>query len=273
MSETAHGYVMGHSDRERKRLALQASILHPLTMDFFKRAGIGEGMHVLDVGCGVGDVSMIVAELVGPTGSVTGIDIDAEAVSVAREKASEKGHAHARFEESGIANFPAGIAYDAVVGRHILIHLTDPVGALKTAFSLLKPGGVAAFHEYDLVHYIPGYPTKPLNESISAFFSSFFGTMLAGDIALRLPGFFLQSGFVNPQSRAEALVDVAAGSKFHEWLAETVRTILPKVQMMGGPEPPVGDVETLAERLREEAQRIGGSIVSPMMVGTFAKKP
>src|SRR5262245_20978923 len=69
-------YVMGHTDRERRRLALQASILQPFTEQLFRRAGIATGMHVLDVGCGVGDVSLLAARLIGRTGSVTSIDID-----------------------------------------------------------------------------------------------------------------------------------------------------------------------------------------------------
>ena len=70
MPETAaERYVMGHSDHERRRLALQASILQPFTEHLFRRAGITSGMHVLDVGCGVGDVSLLAARLTGRTGS------------------------------------------------------------------------------------------------------------------------------------------------------------------------------------------------------------
>src|SRR5262245_2275341 len=57
------GYVMGHNDRERRRLALQGAMLAPLTEQFLTRAGIGLGMRVLDLGCGVGDVTMIAARL------------------------------------------------------------------------------------------------------------------------------------------------------------------------------------------------------------------
>src|SRR5262249_1123434 len=52
-------YVMGHDDRERRRLALQASILNPLTEQLLRRAGISTGTHVLDLGCGIGEVSLM----------------------------------------------------------------------------------------------------------------------------------------------------------------------------------------------------------------------
>ena len=44
MAEQATGYVMGHTDRERRRLSLQASVLNPLTEEFLRRAGISAGI-------------------------------------------------------------------------------------------------------------------------------------------------------------------------------------------------------------------------------------
>jgi len=77
-------YVMGHTDRERRRLALQASIQNPLTDSFLRRAGVSAGMRVLELGCGIGEVSLIAARLVGPHGGVHCIDIDEEALEIAR---------------------------------------------------------------------------------------------------------------------------------------------------------------------------------------------
>jgi cyclopropane fatty-acyl-phospholipid synthase-like methyltransferase len=54
-------YVMGHTDRERRRLSLQAAVLNPLTDSFLRRAGVSAGMHVLELGCGIGEVSLIAA--------------------------------------------------------------------------------------------------------------------------------------------------------------------------------------------------------------------
>jgi len=85
-------YVMGHDDRERRRLALQAAILNPLTEQLLQRAGISTGMHVLDLGCGIGEVSLMAARLVGRHGAVTAIDIDqADALNRVEVRAPQAG--------------------------------------------------------------------------------------------------------------------------------------------------------------------------------------
>src|ERR1700730_18592339 len=67
-------YVLGHSQDEIGRLIDQAAIIRPTTERLLRSAGIERGMHVLDLGCGAGDVSMLAGKLVGPSGSVLGID-------------------------------------------------------------------------------------------------------------------------------------------------------------------------------------------------------
>ena len=70
----ASAYVLGHSERELERLRLQAQLIDPITRQFLIEAGIAPGMRVLDVGCGAGDVALLAADLVGPTGQVVGVD-------------------------------------------------------------------------------------------------------------------------------------------------------------------------------------------------------
>ena len=94
MSQIPASYVMGHDDRERRRLSLQASILNPLSDQLLRRAGLSAGLRVLDIGCGVGELSMVAARLVGRHGWVTGIDIDEAALALAAQRAREQGLDH-----------------------------------------------------------------------------------------------------------------------------------------------------------------------------------
>src|SRR5689334_19737027 len=90
-------YVLGHSELELQRLISRAAILRPLTERVLRQALLEEGMRVLDVGCGAGDVSFLIASIVGPVGSVVGIDRSATAIATARKRASEMGIANASF--------------------------------------------------------------------------------------------------------------------------------------------------------------------------------
>jgi len=90
---------MGHDDHERRRLALQTTILNPFTEQLLRRAGISTGMHVLDLGCSIGDVSLRAARLVGRHGTVTAIDIDPKALAIAADRARAQALANLQFVE------------------------------------------------------------------------------------------------------------------------------------------------------------------------------
>src|SRR5262249_2540853 len=67
-------YALGYSESEFHRLEFQGGLFRDFTEDVLLRAGLAPGMQVLDAGCGVGDVSLLAADLVGPSGTVLGID-------------------------------------------------------------------------------------------------------------------------------------------------------------------------------------------------------
>jgi len=76
-------YLLGHTPVEQQRLIKQARFLAPATEHFLNDAGVGPGMRVLDIGCGMGDVSMLLARRVGPQGLVVSIDLDQASIDTA----------------------------------------------------------------------------------------------------------------------------------------------------------------------------------------------
>src|SRR5712671_227119 len=118
-------YVLGHSRAELRRLMLQAAILRPITARLLREAGLTPGMRVLDLGCGSGDVAMLAAELVGPNGAFVGIDRSAEALAVARERATA-GYANIEFRESAAEDFVDQAPFDLAIGRYVLVHQGNP---------------------------------------------------------------------------------------------------------------------------------------------------
>src|SRR6476661_7066044 len=111
-------YVMGATEHERRRLSLQGSILNPLTDRFLRQAGLSVGMRVLDLGCGIGDISLIAARIVGPRGSVTGLDPDGAALDTAQARATKENLLQVNFEQITFEDYTTDRPYDAVVGRH-----------------------------------------------------------------------------------------------------------------------------------------------------------
>ena len=109
----AQDYDLGHAAAELERLKVQAAVMAPITRRLFEEAGIGPGMRVLDIGSGAGDVAILLADLVGPTGEVVGSDRAPEAVKVARARIEALGLGNVTFREGD----PGEMAFDQTVRR------------------------------------------------------------------------------------------------------------------------------------------------------------
>lgn len=162
-------YVLGNSPQEQERLKLQAGFLEKWTEQFLLLAGVEPGMRVLDLGCGMGHVSLLAAKLVGPSGYVIGIDRDLVVIKKAREldRSKEPG-AEIEFVHTEILNFHANQSFDAVVGRYVLVFQPDPVGAIVHAAKQVRPDGIILFHETDFANRIRSYPDGTLFERLYA---------------------------------------------------------------------------------------------------------
>ena len=84
-------YAMGRSAKETERLIRQGRFRHASTRRLFEDAGLTTGMRILDVGSGAGDVALLTAELVGPTGAVVGLDRNPAILATAAARAEAAG--------------------------------------------------------------------------------------------------------------------------------------------------------------------------------------
>src|SRR5258708_33972807 len=90
-------YALGYTASEHERLIRQATRIAPYTERLFREAGIGPGQRVLDLGSGVGDVSMLLARIVGPSGEVVGIERDGYSIARANARVADHGLANISF--------------------------------------------------------------------------------------------------------------------------------------------------------------------------------
>jgi SAM-dependent methyltransferase len=141
-------YALGRNEDEYARLIEQAVLLRPLTERMLRSAGVSFGMRVLDVGCGVGDVSFLVSEIVGSEGSVVGVDIDAEALAFAEGRRASLGLSNVAFQQGDARTVGSGRLFDAAVGRFVLMYVRDATSVLRLIAERVRPGGVVAFCEW-----------------------------------------------------------------------------------------------------------------------------
>src|SRR5215472_12614811 len=140
-------YAFGRGRGEYERLIEQAEIFRPLTERMLRSAGIGAGMDVLDIGCGAGDVSFLVSALVGPEGSVTGVDLDGGAIALAEQRRAGQGITNISFRQADAQSLDPGAVFDAAVGRFVLMFMYDPTEALRLFAKRVRRGGILAFCE------------------------------------------------------------------------------------------------------------------------------
>jgi SAM-dependent methyltransferase len=266
-------YALGRNERERRRLALQASVLSPYTEQLFLRAGLAPGMRVLDMGCGIGDVAFIAARLVGRHGAVVGVDIDEASLAVARQRARDHDLINVTFRHADIYVYRDDASFDAAVGRHILAHVPDPLKLVKSAFGVLRSGGVVVLQEFDLSVLHIAYPAMPLYEKTFEFLHEAFRKAARDNSGRQIFHLLLEAGFGPPDCRAEYPIDGGPDSPFYEWFAESVKSVLPRAEALGLARAAELDVDTLAERLRQEAVALRSGCAAPAMVGGFARKP
>jgi ubiquinone/menaquinone biosynthesis C-methylase UbiE len=266
-------YVMGVSEHERRRLLLQGSILNSLTDRFLREAGLSVGMRVLDLGCGIGDVTLIAARIVGPRGSVTGLDPDGAALNTAQERAHEENLLQVNFEQATFEACATERPYDAVVGRHVLIHSADPLGWIRKTSSLLRTAGIAAFQEYDLSYFPPIEPELPLFIELRECLVELFRRAVAyPDTGARLYHWMQLAGFSKTRSNGECLMGGGVESPYYEWFAETIRSVAPRLESLGLIGAMELDLPTLAIRLRDEAISRAGCLTTPLIVSCSGER-
>jgi ubiquinone/menaquinone biosynthesis C-methylase UbiE len=116
--------------REEKQLTYTAMHIQP-------------GQHVLDVGCGPGVDTIALAEFIGASGSVDGVDADPAMVAAAEHRASAAGvhdRVHHRVADALALPFDAN-TFDAVRAERLFQHLSDPRAALAELLRVTRPGG------------------------------------------------------------------------------------------------------------------------------------
>jgi ubiquinone/menaquinone biosynthesis C-methylase UbiE len=263
-------YVVGRSERETERLQRQGQLFEPFTRRLFEAAGVTTGMKVLDVGSGAGDVAFLAARLVGPTGSVVGVDNNPAILETARQRAGMAGLSNVTFVAGDLRDVALGHDFDATVGRHILLYVADQAVALQAIARHLRPGGILAFQEFDFSlseSLSTNETTPPVYRQFVYWIAEVFRR--AGSyrhMGISLSEAFLQADLPLPQMYLDGMVGYGPDWSGYDYLAESLRSTPPLMARLGITTAEEADVDTFAERLRTETLSQGSMVIVPLLM-------
>jgi 2-polyprenyl-3-methyl-5-hydroxy-6-metoxy-1,4-benzoquinol methylase len=264
-------YVLGHSAEELNRLIDQARLFGELTEDVFVRADIGPGMRVLDVGCGAGDVSFLLARMVGPSGTVVGVDRSEDAVAMANARARAMGLAQVSFSQGELEDISLDQPVDAAVGRFVLMYSPQPSVSLRRIAANVRAGGIVAFQEMNVAE-ATSFPCVDLFEqSMRWIIETLDREKVKNLMGLGLYRTFVEAGLPPPQMIMGARVEGSSDSLGYQIVAQVVKSLLPVMKKLGIANEKEVQIETLAQRLRDEVISRGAVIVLPPLVGAWTR--
>jgi SAM-dependent methyltransferase len=190
-------YVIAGGHVGRERLRVLARVMAPTTSALLARVGIPPDARCLDVGCGGGDVSVVLAALV-PDGSVVGVDFDPVKIAAARAESAALGIANVEYREADLAAVTSGHErFDVIYVRFVLSHLTDPADALRALVGRLAPGGVVVTEDIDIDGALCWPPSPAFDRARELYSAAVRSRGADPQLGLRLPGLLLDAGLVD----------------------------------------------------------------------------
>jgi SAM-dependent methyltransferase len=271
-SRSATDYALGYTDAEQTRLIRQATLIAPHTERLFREAGIGVGHRVLDLGSGMGDVSMLVAGLVGASGEVVGIERDPTSIERAQARVAAAGLRNVRFLNADVNNIVTNRPFDAAVGRFILMFLPDPIFVLRSVSRLVRPGGVLAFQEPSWIPMLALGDRLPL---WSCVLRSIHETILRSganpEMGLALYPMFQEVGLPAPKMHLE--IPLGSDIDFLRVISELVCSLRPLAEQHNVSLEELGNLDTLPDRICAEIAAANTVVSIVPLLGAWSRKP
>ena len=253
-SDSDATYTLGRTSHETTRLIEQSRIYGESTKQLCVSAGICNGMRVLEIGSGAGDVAIMVAELVGSSGQVVGVDVNPAILETARQRVANAGMKNVEFIAGDARTFSFEDKFDALVGRFVLMYMADPVEALKKLITYIKPGGIVAFQEPEYTLYpVFSHPDTPLMNQLYQWILDVFehsGAHL--DMGIGLYRAYVDTGLPPPEMHLQSPIGAEEKWTGYRYMVTIFRSLLPMLEKYGIATAAEVGLDSLGERLRQE---------------------
>src|SRR5262245_63043426 len=190
-------YIIRGGVEGKKRLEVVARVLWPGAALVLGEAGLAPGMRCLDLGCGVGDVTLQLAASVGPQGQVIGVDMDEIKLDLARQSAKRMGLGNIQFRNLNVQDWIEETQYDCIYCRFLLTHLADPIRVLRQMLHAVRPGGVAIVEDIHLGGHFCHPQCQGFASSVRLYRAAVRRQGADADIGPKLYGMLLDAGWRN----------------------------------------------------------------------------
>lgn len=263
------GYVIRGGDDGYQRLLALGELHREGTLALLRACGVGAGMRCLDVGCGAGSVAFDLAELVGDTGHVVGVDLDEVKLGHAREAAAERGLANVEFRHGDVTSLDDEGGFDLVYARFLLQHVPDPEAVLRRMWAAVGPGGVVLVEDTDFA----GHRCHPPSPAFDFYVDTYTAAVArrGGDamIGRRLPELLWQVGAVDVQTAGRVYAGMDPG---HKRIALWTLEISADAIVAEGLATPA-QVSAAVEGLRRHLDDPGTMVIGPDILSAWARRP
>ena len=268
-------YALSDTENEKKRLREQSKIIIETTRRVFALAGVEPGMRVLELGTGAGDVTILLSEMVGPTGEVVSLEKNPEIQESARKRVEAGGHGNVKFVCCDIASAEPEGTFDALVGRAVLMYIPSPEKALAKLLKSVRSGGVVAFQEVDFTvrpEVIP--PISLMLKTWDLLYAAMEKSGTEMQMGFKLLPVFKRAGLPEPMMHMDAFIGGQASGGI-DWFVSTIRSLVPMIEKLGIATAAEVDVDTLKDRIIGEYFTSGvrdGVGMSNTWISAWARK-
>jgi SAM-dependent methyltransferase len=262
-------YVLGSEAEELERLDRQAASIERPTRQLLQASGIAPGMRALDLGTGLGHVARILGELVGPAGSVVGLDNAAGVLAAARQRTEAAGASHVTFTQGDVTTWRAEAPFDVIAGRLLLFHVADPVAVVRHHLQNLNPGGLFVAIDFDIGACRTEPPVPFAEEVIRWVREAFRAAGAWPHIGGRLGIILEDAGLTRITSFGLQPYVPARSGNGAALLAAVTRTLAPAIVQHGIATDADVDLPNLQRRLEETTRAADAVILLPTVSGAW----
>lgn len=252
-----NNYALGYSRRELERIGFQARMLNPITANMLRACGISAGKHVLDIGCGSGEVSRLAARLVGKEGRVTGVEQSPVALEHALKMNKDFEIKNIDYINDRLENIILEKSFDIVVGRAVLLFQEDVQIFLRKASQFVVPGGYLAFHEIDDARQFQSYPPVDLwDRTMAELLRRLREGCPQYDITQRFAREFCEAGLEMPRLSYEIPIACNNVEDLCFWAVETLSSLSHDPEKITFPDGKIVASNVLIQSLHEEIYKV-----------------